>query len=66
MAITQGEITTVIGPNGAGKSTLLKIILGYCTDSGTIERSSELRIGYMPQKLYVDPTLPLTTQRLCA
>jgi zinc transport system ATP-binding protein len=64
MSISQGEITTVIGPNGAGKSTLLKIILGLIApDNGTIERSSELRIGYMPQKLYVDPTLPLTTHR---
>jgi zinc transport system ATP-binding protein len=64
MSIAQGEITTVIGPNGAGKSTLLKIILGLIApDSGRIERSPELRIGYMPQKLYVDPTLPLTTQR---
>lgn len=64
MSISQGEITTVIGPNGAGKSTLLKIILGLIApDNGTIERSSELRVGYMPQKLYVDPTLPLTTHR---
>lgn len=64
MSISQGEITTVIGPNGAGKSTLLKIILGLIApDNGTIERSTELRIGYMPQKLYVDPTLPLTTHR---
>lgn len=64
MSISQGEITTVIGPNGAGKSTLLKIILGLIApDNGTIERSSKLRVGYMPQKLYVDPTLPLTTHR---
>ena len=64
LAIYPGKITTLIGPNGAGKTTLIKAILGLETpDSGRIERKRGLRIGYMPQKLHIDPTLPLTTLR---
>lgn len=64
MSVSRCEITTIIGPNGAGKSSLIRVILGLVTpDSGDIDRLSNLRVGYMPQKLHVDPTLPLSTFR---
>lgn len=60
----EGEIVTVIGPNGAGKTTLLKTLLGFIApNSGSITRSPALRIGYMPQKLALNPLLPMTVQR---
>lgn len=59
-----GQLLTLIGPNGAGKTTLVKIVLGLLNaDSGHIVRHPDLRIGYMPQKLHIDPTLPVTLQR---
>jgi zinc transport system ATP-binding protein len=64
MAINPGEITTIIGPNGAGKSSLIRLILGLITpDKGTIEKTPNLTIGYMPQKVNIDPTLPISTCR---
>ncbi len=64
LAVRPGEIVTIIGPNGAGKSTLLRILLGLAeADRGEVCRRSGLRIGYMPQRLAVDPTLPLTVAR---
>ncbi|TWI56554.1 zinc transport system ATP-binding protein [Pseudomonas duriflava] len=64
LAIAPGEIVTLIGPNGAGKTTLVRAVLGLLTpDSGTVWRQPHLRIGYMPQKLHVDATLPLTVLR---
>lgn len=62
--IAPGEIITVIGPNGAGKTTLIRAVLGLQRPhSGSLERAAGLRIGYMPQKLFIDPTLPLTVKR---
>ena len=62
--VEAGNILTVIGPNGAGKSTLLRVVLGLQgVDSGTVERQQGLRIGYVPQKLQIDATLPLTVER---
>lgn len=62
--IHQNEILTIIGPNGAGKSTLLKIILELITATkGTIHRKDTLKIGYMPQKMHIDTTLPLSVKR---
>lgn len=62
--VQQGEIVTLIGPNGAGKSTLVRVILGLLKpDSGTINKPAKLSIGYMPQKLIIDPVLPLTVRR---
>jgi zinc transport system ATP-binding protein len=59
------QITTIIGPNGAGKSTLTNIVTGLISDfEGEIERRSGLRIGYLPQKVYVNTLMPLTVERL--
>ena len=64
MTVNRGEITTIIGPNGAGKSSLIRLILGLSTPSnGLISRADDLVIGYMPQKIHVDPTLPISTFR---
>lgn len=64
LQLNRGEITTLIGPNGAGKSTLVRIILGLLTpDAGSVIPAANLNIGYMPQKLNIDPTLPISTCR---
>ncbi|WIY27798.1 ATP-binding cassette domain-containing protein [Parasedimentitalea psychrophila] len=62
--ITKGEIVTLVGPNGSGKSTLLRAIIGALRpSSGQVIRAPGLRIGYVPQKLHIDATLPLTVRR---
>ncbi|TWB75252.1 zinc transport system ATP-binding protein [Nitrospirillum amazonense] len=67
LAVSAGEVVTLVGPNGAGKSTLLRAVLGLQRPSGgTVWRKPGLRIGYMPQRLAVDATLPLTVRRLLA
>ena len=64
LTIHAGEIVTVIGPNGAGKSTLIKSLLKLIKPStGSITYQPNLSIGYMPQKLSLDPTLPLSVKR---
>ncbi|OYT97533.1 MAG: zinc ABC transporter ATP-binding protein, partial [Pseudomonas sp. PGPPP3] len=64
LSVKPGEIVTLIGPNGAGKTTLVRAVLGLLKpDSGTVWRKPKLRIGYMPQKLQVDATLPLSVLR---
>ncbi|WP_068117404.1 ATP-binding cassette domain-containing protein [Tropicimonas marinistellae] len=58
------EIVTVVGPNGSGKSTLVRAIIGALRPSrGSIARRPGLRLGYVPQKLHIDPTLPMTVAR---
>ncbi|WP_294607458.1 metal ABC transporter ATP-binding protein [uncultured Roseovarius sp.] len=64
LSIERGEIVTIVGPNGSGKSSLLRAIVGaLAPTSGSIIRAPGLRIGYVPQKLHIDPTLPLTVTR---
>jgi zinc transport system ATP-binding protein len=64
LVIKPGEIVTLIGPNGAGKTTLVRTVLGLLKpDSGSVWRRPRLTIGYMPQKLHVDATLPLSVLR---
>ncbi|RED45813.1 ATP-binding cassette domain-containing protein [Aestuariispira insulae] len=64
LTVRPGEIVTLIGPNGSGKSTTAKMALGVLRpDEGAVERKSKLRVGYVPQKVAVDWTLPLTVER---
>ncbi len=62
--INPGEIVTLIGPNGAGKSTLVKILLGLVNaDQGEVVKIPGLRIGYMPQKLSLEASIPISVLR---
>ncbi|CNC77119.1 high-affinity zinc transporter ATPase [Yersinia frederiksenii] len=64
LSLRPGRILTLLGPNGAGKSTLVRVVLGLIAPtSGTLVREPGLRIGYVPQKLHLDATLPLTVSR---
>lgn len=64
LQVQRGDIVTVIGPNGSGKSTLLKTIIGALKPSnGRIVLSPGLSIGYVPQRLHIDETLPMTVKR---
>ncbi|MEP3346443.1 MAG: metal ABC transporter ATP-binding protein [Litoreibacter sp.] len=64
MSISGGEIVTIVGPNGSGKSSLLRALIGALEPaSGQIIRAEGLRLGYVPQKLHIDPTLPMTVTR---
>lgn len=60
MQLHDNEILTIIGPNGAGKTTLLRILIGLMKpESGSVSRDKKLRIGYMPQKLMLNTSMPL-------
>ncbi|MBW3694465.1 zinc ABC transporter ATP-binding protein ZnuC [Vibrio sp. T187] len=64
LKLEKGKITTLIGPNGAGKSTLVKVILGLQKKyTGSLTHHSKLVIGYVPQKLKLNDSLPLNVQR---
>lgn len=64
LGIAAGEIVTVIGPNGSGKTTLLRAMLGIeRLAQGHITRKPGLRVGYVPQRLAIDRSLPMTVRR---
>ncbi|MDP1732606.1 MAG: metal ABC transporter ATP-binding protein [Devosia sp.] len=65
LTIRRGEIVTLIGPNGSGKSTTAKMVTGVLKpDAGRVTRAPGLTVGYVPQKLSIDWTLPLSVARL--
>jgi zinc/manganese transport system ATP-binding protein len=65
-AIRPGEFTGLIGANGAGKTTLLRVILGLQPATagqvlidGASRTARDSSIGYVPQKLAIEPDMPL-------
>ncbi|MCA3440432.1 MAG: metal ABC transporter ATP-binding protein [Rhodobacter sp.] len=64
LRVDPAEIVTIVGPNGSGKSTLLRALLGITPlAAGRVSRRAGLRIGYVPQRLQIDRTLPMTARR---
>ncbi|WP_308915851.1 metal ABC transporter ATP-binding protein [Jannaschia sp. LMIT008] len=64
LSVAPGEIVTVVGPNGSGKSTLVRCLIGGLpAGTGAVRRAVGLRLGYVPQRLAVAATLPMTVAR---
>ena len=65
LEVQRGALVYLIGANGSGKSTFAKALLGLIEiDEGTVARAPSVEMGYVPQRLPVSPTLPLTLRRL--
>jgi zinc/manganese transport system ATP-binding protein len=72
-AVSAGQFTGLIGPNGAGKTTLLRVILGLQRPAaGTVAVAGRPRtrrnplVGYVPQKVLLDPDMPMRARDLVA
>jgi zinc transport system ATP-binding protein len=65
LEVRRGEIVTMIGPTGSGKSTSARMAIGLIRpDEGEVMTRAGLRVGYVPQKMAIDRTMPLTVERL--
>lgn len=70
--IARGEVTALIGLNGSGKSTLLRALVGEFPVRGRLiyrcghdhSRPRPEYVGYVPQRLAIDPRLPITVRDL--
>jgi zinc transport system ATP-binding protein len=69
-----GELTAIVGPNGAGKTTMLRAIMGEVAHSGQLlfqsasspTQHKRPHIGYVPQRIEIDKSAPLTVLDLFA
>jgi len=70
VSVAPGQMVTLVGPNGSGKSTTARVAIGaIAPNAGTVTRRPRLRIGYVPQDIRIDWSLPLpvtTMMRLTA
>lgn len=64
VVVRDGEVVSLIGPNGAGKTTLIRVLLGVVKpDAGRVWRRPGTTLGYVAQRLHLDPVMPLTVRR---
>lgn len=60
--VKKGESLAIVGPNGAGKSTLFRALLDLIPYQGIITWKAGLKIGYVPQNLGMEKSIPLTVK----
>lgn len=64
LEVRRGEIVTLVGLNGSGKTTLVRVLLHLLRpERGSVTWAPALKIGFSPQHLHRDPTLPITVER---
>ena len=61
-SITKGDVLAVIGPNGSGKSVLFRALLGLAPYTGKVSWQKNVRLGYVPQKAFIEREFPLTVK----
>ncbi len=59
LELKKGKITTLIGPNGGGKTSIARILLGVIKPTAGKVKKGAIKVGYMPQKIELDKTIPL-------
>ncbi|MEK7120240.1 MAG: metal ABC transporter ATP-binding protein [Patescibacteria group bacterium] len=60
--VEKGEMLSIIGPNGAGKTVLVRALLGLVNFTGSVEWKKNIKIGYVPQRFFVENDMPLTVE----
>ena len=64
LTVKRGEIITIVGPNGSGKTSMMRALIGALVPTtGAVVRSKVMRVGYVPQKLNIDLSFPITVRR---
>lgn len=76
LTVEEGSIHCLVGPNGGGKTSLLRCILGQMPFQGEIRfcyeekeatgKHGKYTIGYVPQILDFERTLPITVEDFMA
>ncbi len=68
-AVVPGRVHALVGPNGGGKSSLIKTLLGQTPHMGRLALNWPQQpgvIGYVPQAIEFDRTLPMTVEDFMA
>lgn len=60
VSLQRGEVLAIVGPNGAGKTTFVKAVLGLIPSKGKVTWAPGIHIGYVPQKVLIPTSFPLT------
>jgi zinc transport system ATP-binding protein len=63
--VEKGTTLAIVGPNGAGKTTLFRVLLNSIPYIGKVDWYGEVKIGYVPQHLFV-ADIPITVREFLA